>query len=97
LNKNWTTLALPGPPELGGCEFRRFVNYLCCTPYSDLLEFIAKLFSDERYDKEPVTEPILAQLSGPKFIAFIFSHLSMPMRAPKGKSVPCVVDFASSL
>jgi len=31
------------------------------------------------------TTPIPVQLSGPEFIAFIFPHLSMPMRGPKCK------------
>jgi hypothetical protein len=35
--------------------------------------------------KSPATTPIPVQLSGPEFIAFIFPHLSMPMRGPKCK------------
>jgi len=35
--------------------------------------------------KSPATTPIPIQLSGPEFIAFIFPHLSMPMRGPKCK------------
>jgi len=35
--------------------------------------------------KSQATTPILVQLSGPEFIAFIFPHLSMPMRGPKCK------------
>ena len=31
------------------------------------------------------TTPIPVQLSGPEFIAFIFPHLSMPLRGPKCK------------
>ena len=35
--------------------------------------------------KSQATTPIPVQLSGPEFIAFIFPHLSMPMRGPKCK------------
>jgi len=35
--------------------------------------------------KSPATTPIPVQLSAPEFIAFIFPHLSMPMRGPKCK------------
>src|SRR3954454_4293872 len=35
--------------------------------------------------KLSTTTPIPVQLSGPEFIAFIFPHLSMPMRGPKCK------------
>ncbi len=35
--------------------------------------------------KIPATTPIPVQLSGPEFVAFIFPHLSMPMRGPKCK------------
>jgi hypothetical protein len=46
---------------------------------------LAKLSPDEQYDKKPPTTPIPVQLSGPEFVAFIFPHLSMPMRGPKCK------------
>jgi hypothetical protein len=35
--------------------------------------------------KRPTTTPIPVQLFGPEFVAFIFPHLSMPMRGPKCK------------
>jgi len=35
--------------------------------------------------KSPTTTPIPVQLSAPEFIAFIFPHLSLPMRGPKCK------------
>jgi transposase len=35
--------------------------------------------------EKPATTPIPVQLSDSEFIAFIFSHLSMPKRGPKGK------------
>ena len=43
---------------------------------------LAKLFPDEQDDKNPATTPIPVQLSRLEFIAFIFPHLSMPMRGP---------------
>ncbi len=44
-----------------------------------------KLFPDEQLEKSPATTPVPVQLSGSEFIAFIFPHLSMPMRGPKCK------------
>jgi hypothetical protein len=34
---------------------------------------------------QPATTPIPVQLSAPEFTAFLFPHLSMPKRGPKGK------------
>ena len=52
---------------------------------SRLPAFPAQLFRDEQDDKTPHHDTDPVQLSGPEFIAFIFPHLSMPMRGPKCK------------